>query len=92
MIDTHVLKFGPNAVRRPADRMFSPRLRVARTAEALRVAVTLLDLSRPLVGDKSCQPSRKTGTTKRGTSRRVEFIRCPEPLSGVCYTVPPITR
>ena len=52
----------------------------------------LVGLSWPLVADKSCQPSRKTGTAKRETSRRVELIRCPEPLSRMRYTVPPITR
>ena len=64
---------------------------MARTAEALRVAVTPVGLSRPLVGDKACEPSNKTRTAKRGTSRRGEFIRCPEPLSRMRYTVPSIT-
>ena len=65
---------------------------MAHPTEALRFAVTLVGPSRPLVGDKSCQPGRKTGTAKRGISRRVELIPCPEPLSRVRYPVPPITR
>ena len=60
---------------------------MARTAEARCVAVTLVGPSRPLVSDQACQPSRKTGTAQRGTSRRVELIRCPEPLSQMRYTV-----
>lgn len=56
---------------------------MARPDEGMRFADTRFGVSQPFVGDKPCEPREKTSTGGRLSSRGVEGIRCPEPLSRV---------